>query len=112
MESSTGTDNSGTSESSGNTVIFLPYKAAENSSQSLATSIQSPPTKNTPNYSSNNNWNPVIDRITGQSSKNHQHNNMQQLRNESYYMVNIFIFFSLQEAAIPARMSVNIFYLL
>lgn len=100
MESSTGTDNSGTSESSGNTVIFLPYKAAENSSQSLNTSLQSPPTKNTPNYASNN-WNPVIDRITGQSSKNHPHNNLQQLRNESYYMVSRYFYFfvTLQKTA-------------
>lgn len=67
------TDNSGTSESSGNTVIFLPYKQGDCSMQSHS-SNQSMSKGLSPS------WNPVIDRITGQN-KNHN------LRNESYYMV-------------------------
>lgn len=68
------TDNSGASESSGNTVIFLPYKNSEHNS--IGNNILSPIPKGM-----NPNWNPVIDRITGQSK------NQMQLRNESYYMV-------------------------
>lgn len=75
-ENSTATDNSGTSESSGNTVIFLPYKPGDTSLSSLNASGQSIG-KNIPGIGP---WNPVIDRITGQS-KSHA-----QLRNESYYM--------------------------
>lgn len=72
------TDNSGASESSGNTVIFLPYKQGDCSIQSLNNRNQSM------SKSLNANWNPVIDRITGQN-KNPNNN----LRNESYYMVRI-----------------------
>lgn len=80
-ENSISTDNSGTSESSGNTVIFLPYKQGDNSISSLNNSNHSIGK----NISAIGTWNPVIDRITGQS-KSHA-----QLRNESYYMVINFI---------------------
>lgn len=69
------TDNSGASESSGNTVIFLPYKQGDCSGSPMGSN--SPMGKGI-----NPNWNPVIDRITGQSK-----NQNSQLRNESYYMV-------------------------
>lgn len=68
------TDNSGTSGSSTNTVIFNPQKPSP-----LDISKQS----HGHPYSPMHVWNPVLDRLTG-------HN--KQLRNESYYMVILFAY--------------------
>lgn len=72
-------ENSGTSGSSTNTVIFNPHKSSvEHKNHSTSPMINhsynssmSPPM---------NTWNPVIDRLMGNNAK-------QQLRNESYYKV-------------------------
>lgn len=66
-------ENSGTSGGSTNTVIFNPLKSPSDGGNKQIVSPLSPM----------NTWNPVLDRLMGQNK---------QLRNESYYKVNIFLF--------------------
>ncbi|PSN38348.1 hypothetical protein C0J52_06939 [Blattella germanica] len=68
-------DNSGTSENSDNTVIFLPYK--DETDHQSAKSCD----KSTGSAEPVSSRNPVIDRLTGQISNQ----NPNPLRNESYY---------------------------
>ncbi|XP_021913897.1 partitioning defective 3 homolog isoform X3 [Zootermopsis nevadensis] len=74
-------DNSGTSENSDNTVIFLPYKdETDHSRESSHLSAKS--SDNCPNNGENvSSRNPVIDRLTGHVATQ----NPNPMRNESYY---------------------------
>ncbi|XP_069683551.1 partitioning defective 3 homolog isoform X3 [Periplaneta americana] len=74
-------DNSGTSENSDNTVIFLPYKDETDHSRESSHLSAKSSDKNMSNAESVSSRNPVIDRLTGQISNQ----NSNPLRNESYY---------------------------
>ncbi|GFG33969.1 hypothetical protein Cfor_07519, partial [Coptotermes formosanus] len=73
-------DNSGTSENSDNTVIFLPYKDETDHSRESSHLSAKSCDKSTGNADSVTSRNPVIDRLTGQINQNPN-----PMRNESYY---------------------------
>ncbi|PNF23828.1 hypothetical protein B7P43_G14721 [Cryptotermes secundus] len=74
-------DNSGTSENSDNTVIFLPYKDETDHSRESSHLSAKSPDKSADNTESVSSRNPVIDRLTGQVTNQ----NLNPMRNESYY---------------------------